>query len=369
MTKIWAGDPWAGRLKLLQLAYLLMYPLPWLSAAPGESRPTAVAVAASALGIAAFLVLYFRGYGATTWPRLACAFAMLAIGLALEPFGGVWSVFAVYAASLCGFARPAWLGATGVVAVLSVLGAFGLALRWSPWDWGAGVFFGAIVGIGAVFVADIAERNQALAAARDETRRFAVLAERERIARDLHDLLGHTLTLVAVKADLARRLIDSDAAAARREIEEIHTAARAALADVRAAVSGMRSTTLAAELSAARRAFESAGIIYTGETTAEPLPPQMETTLAYVIREAATNVIRHSGARHCRITLACAAGEAALEIVDDGCGAAGCGGRIVEGQGVGGMRQRLAALRGALELHAESGLRLLARIPLEDESP
>ena len=344
------------RLRLVFLAYLLMYPLPWL-----EHRPTGIAVIASALGIAGFLALYFRSYGQRTWARIPTGFAVLAIGFALHDCGGVWSVFAVYAASMVGFARPARLGLAAVATIVLCVGVFGLALRSAPWDWGPAVFFGAIIGVVSVFLGTMQEHNAALAAAREESRRLSVVAERERIARDLHDVLGHTLTLVAIKADLARKLIERDPAAARREVEEIHTAARAALADVRADVSGMRSTTLAAELSEARRALADAGIALTSETTNEPMPPQIETALAYVIREAATNVIRHSGARACRITLVREGADAALAITDDG-----RGGAIVEGHGLTGMRQRLAALRGALELEADGGMHLRVRVPLSE---
>jgi two-component system sensor histidine kinase DesK len=351
-----AADPSANRLQWLMLAYLLMYPVPWL-----QQRPTALAVAASGAGIAVFLVLYFRAYGAALAPRFAYSFGMLGIGFALYRCGGIWTVFAVYAASTLGFARPGRYGAIGVGLVLALLTAFGFGLHVSPWEWGPGVFFGALVGVGATFLGAINARNIALAAAREESRHLAVVAERERIARDLHDVLGHTLTVVAVKADLARKLIDRDPVAAALEIEEIHATARAALAEVRIAVTGMRSTTLAQELAAARSALESAGIAVTSVMTQEPLPPLVETALAYVIREAATNVLRHSGARHCRITLAREGAEAALEIHDDG-----QGGRIVEGNGVSGMRQRLLGIRGALELREESGMHLFARAPIAE---
>jgi two-component system sensor histidine kinase DesK len=350
-----SNDLTQRRLQLLFLAYLLMYPLPWL-----EHRPTTGAVATSAVGVAAFLILYFRGYWTLGWTRLAYGLGILGIGFSLYRCGGVWSVFAVYAASMAGFSRPGRTAAIGVMLVLALVAGFGIATGLSPWEWGPGVFFGAIVGIAGIFIGAINERNSLLAASREESRQLAVLAERERIARDLHDVLGHTLTLVAVKADLARRLLDADPGAARREIDEIHASARAALGEVRVAVSGMRSTTLAAELSAARHALETAGITVDSETTSEPLPPLVETTLAFVIREAATNVIRHSGARRCRITLARVGLEASLEIRDDG-----HGGGVVEGHGLAGMRQRLAVIRGALELRGDSGMSLLARVPLE----
>ena len=347
-------DKSARRLQWLTLAYLLLYPVPWL-----ERRPDGVAVAASAAGIAAFLPLYFRGYGAALRARFACALGILAIGFALYGCGGIWSVFAVYAAATLGFARPGRFAAIGVALVLVLLAAFGIGLDVSPWEWGSGIFFSTIVGVGAIFAGAINARNSALAAAREESRHLAVIAERERIARDLHDVLGHTLTVVAVKADLARKLLERDPRAARDEIEAIHTTARAALGEVRIAVNGMRSTTLAQELAAARSALESAGIVVISEMTQEALPPLVETALAYVIREAATNVLRHSGARRCRIKLAREGSEAALEIHDDGAGRA-----IVEGHGVSGMRQRLMAVRGGLELRGESGVHLFARAPI-----
>jgi len=352
-----SADRTARRLRLLILAYLLMYPLPWLA-----QRPTVAGLAASALGIAVFLVLYFRVWNLVGWRRLPFASGMLLLGFALEPFGGVWSVFAVYAATTAGFTRPGRVGALGVTLMLLALTLFGLVLRLSPWEWLPALFFGAIAGSAATFMGAIAARNAALVEAREESRRLAVSAERERIARDLHDVLGHTLTVVAVKADLARKLLDRDVPAVRRELDEIHATVRAALADVRIAVSGMRSTTLAQELDEARRALASAGISLESAANAGDLPPLIETALAFVVREAATNVIRHSGARSCRITLSREGAEAALEIADDG-----HGGGVVEGNGLTGMRQRLAGIRGVLELGGDSGMRVRVRVPLAEQ--
>ena len=348
------------RLRLLSLAYLLMYPVPWILQG---SPPDTAAVLASVLGVTVFLALYFFGYFLNGWQRLPIAAAMVGIGFSLAPYGGIWNVFIVYAASLAGFGRPAVVGIVGVAGVLVGTCVIALALGLPPAAWGAGIFFGTILGVAGIFIAEMNERNEELARAREATRQFAVIAERERIARDLHDVLGHTLTLVAVKADLARKLLDRDREGAAREIGEIHAAARAALGEVRAAVTGMRSTTLAAELAAARSSLESAGIVVQSETTNEPLPPLVETALAYVIREAATNVIRHSGAKHCRITLARDGDHAQLQIEDDG-----RGGAVVEGNGVGGIRQRLAALRGALDVSGAAGMRLRATVPLGDEA-
>jgi two-component system sensor histidine kinase DesK len=355
-----AKDKAQRRLRLLTLAYLLMYPVPWFVRQPG---PGFAAIGASVLGVAVFLALYFYGYFIRGWSRLPVAAAILGIGFSLSAYGGMWNVFIIYAASLAGFGRPRNVGIVGVGGVLAVTLLMGLALGSSPWDYGIGIFFGGILGVAGIFLAEMNARNEELAQAREETRQFAILAERERIARDLHDVLGHTLTLVAVKADLARKLLERDPAGAAREIDEIHQSARAALTEVRSAVTGMRSTTLAAELAAARRSLESAGISVASDTTTEPLPPLIETALAYVIREAATNVIRHSGAKHCRITLARQGDRACLAIEDDG-----RGGAVVEGNGVTGIRERLATIRGALDVSGAAGMRLEASVPLGESA-
>jgi two-component system sensor histidine kinase DesK len=355
------------RIRLFVAGYLFMYPLPWIAHAP-----TPRGLLWSALGIAVFLPLYFHGYGQSGWRRLAYAWIFLGIGILLQPYGGMWMVFPVYACAQAGFSRPLRIAATGLASVLA-----GLALlsRLLGVDWDD-LLFGelicVIVGFCAVFMATINSRNDALARSREEARQLAVVAERERIARDLHDVLGHTLTLIAVKADLARKLMERDADAARREVEEIHQSARSALADVRAAVSGMRSTTLATELEQARRALASAGIACTGAAAPATLPPRVDVALGYVLREATTNVIRHSAARSCRIELQLDGQAVRLQVQDDGHGGAP-GGGITPGHGLKGMQQRLAAVGGTLSFEAPQpapgGMCLRARVPLGEEAP
>jgi two-component system sensor histidine kinase DesK len=342
-------------LRLIWLSYLLMYFIPWWFEHPGTA-----ALVGSLAGIVAFLPLYFLAYEVCGWRKLGIVAGMLAIGFLLEPCHGGWQVFPVFAAASVGYTRPARLGVLGVGGVVVATAAFGLALRLPLMLWGWGVFLGVVLGTAALFTATMTERDEQLAMAREDARRYAVLAERERIARDLHDVLGHTLTLVAMKADLARRLMDADPESALREIDEIHAAARASLGEIRTAVTGMRSTTLAAELVEARRTLESAGVALESTSPAEPLPPPVETALAYVIREAATNVARHSRAQHCRIHLWREGSLVRLVIQDNG-----RGGQPVEGQGMTGMRQRLGAVQGSLDVRGESGFRIEACVSLE----
>ena len=365
------------------LAYLLIYPLPWL-----RRPPELVDVLAAVIGVALFLPLYLAGFGRSDKRALHCGAAVAAIGLLLQPFGGVWGMFIVYACGLLGGVRPQRRAYGALAAVALAVAGLVLLQRVGLWDWLPTLFFGTMTAMVSMYSAAYATQSAELAASRDRERRLAVVAERERIARDLHDLLGHTLTVVAVKADLAGRLIDADPARAKAEIEDIHRTARAALADVRAAVTGMRSTRLATELVTARGALDSAGITLTLQGLPQPLPPQVETTLAFVLLEGVTNVVRHALAQHCRVDFGHHGGAVTLTIQDSRA-VAGAALSLPakvralshppqpqpqpqpqphEGHGISGMRQRLAAVGGTLTLCTTAdGTTLQARVPLPDE--
>lgn len=350
------------------LAYLLIYPLPWLS-----RPPALVDVLASLAGIAVFLPLYLAGFGRSDARALRCGAAVAAIGLALQPFGGIWGVFIVYACGLLGGVRPQRRAFGTLAAVALAVASLVLLQRIGLWDWLPTLFFSAMTAMVSMYSAAYAAQSAELAASRDRERRLAVVAERERIARDLHDLLGHTLTAVAVKADLASRLIDADPVRAKAEIEDIHRTARAALADVRAAVTGMRSTSLARDLATARGALNSAGIALTLSGPAQPLPPQVENALAFVLLEGVTNIVRHATAQQCRVDFGHPAGAVTLTIQDShdiaepALALAQQGVPLLarEGHGISGMRQRLSAVGGTLTLcSTPEGTTLLARVPL-----
>src|SRR5215831_1708465 len=157
--------------------------------------------------------------------------------------------------------------------------------------------------------------------ARAELARTAVAEERLRISRDLHDLLGHSLSLITLKSELAGRMIESDPQRAAREIAELETVARRSLAEVRQAVTGYRQPGLAAELTAARRMLAAAGIdCRVDAPVSYDLPPEVDALLAWTVREAGTNVVRHSGARHAKILVTVTGTSASAELTDDGAG-------------------------------------------------
>ncbi|MEU8347569.1 histidine kinase [Spirillospora sp. NPDC048832] len=199
-------------------------------------------------------------------------------------------------------------------------------------------------------------------AARDALARLAVTEERLRFSRDLHDLLGHSLSLIAVKSELAMRMAGTDPERAGAEMADVRHAAREALREVRAAVSGYRAVELDAELAGVRAVLEAAGVRCEAGAPPDGLPPEVRSVLAWVIREGATNVIKHSEARRCAISITSHGGSVVLEMVNDGARAAGGPG----GSGLTGLAERAAVLGGevAFGRRGRDEFLLRAAVPL-----
>ncbi|MBC6457099.1 sensor histidine kinase [Actinomadura sp. HBU206391] len=204
-------------------------------------------------------------------------------------------------------------------------------------------------------------------AAREAQTRLAVIEERLRFARDLHDLLGHNLSLIAVKSELAIRMADGDTGRAKAEMIDVRQAAREALREVRAAVRGYRVVELDAELAGVRAVLEAAGVRCTVAEPPGDLPPAVRGVLAWVVREGATNVLKHSDARRCEISFAPVEGSVVLEMVNDGAHPAGAD----IGTGLTGLNERTAVLGGSItaEHAGQSRFLLRAAIPLPERAP
>jgi two-component system sensor histidine kinase DesK len=202
-----------------------------------------------------------------------------------------------------------------------------------------------------------------LRSAREEIARLAVSEERLRIARDLHDLLGHTLSLVALKTELAAKLVETAPARARAELEEVNRVSRVALTEVREAVQGYRRLAFDDALEGAEAALAAAGIDYRVESDATDLPAEVESVVAWALREATTNVVRHSGARSCAIRLAADSESVSLQVDDDGTPPADSS---RNGAGLAGLAERARRLHGTLDAGArlEGGFRLRLTVPL-----
>jgi two-component system sensor histidine kinase DesK len=208
--------------------------------------------------------------------------------------------------------------------------------------------------------------------ARQELAHQAVMEERLRVARDLHDLLGHTLSLIALKSELARRLIEKDSPQAAQEVIEIERAARQALREVRETITGYRQQTLSSELDAGRQILEAAGITCRIENTIKFLPPDLDVALAWTVREGVTNVIRHSRAKLCTIRISRNDIMVRAEVINDGY--RGPENLVNEpGTGISGLTERIGALGGTItacpySLENKPGFHLLAELPLQANS-
>lgn len=216
---------------------------------------------------------------------------------------------------------------------------------------GAALSYGVVVsGLAVWGVQQMIARNVELSAAQQEIARLAVTEERARTARDLHDILGHSLTVITVKAELAGRLIRLDPARAEREVNDLERLSREALADVRRTVSGHRSVTLTSELVSARAALDAAGIEADLPTAVDEVPGEWRELFGWVVREGTTNIVRHSGAEHCVVT----AGRNLVEIADDGRGPTSQPADTKAGSGLAGLRERVERAGGVLTVGRSS---------------
>lgn len=320
---------------------------------------------------AVFLLLFYCGYYRDRRRLPWYALGIAALAFLVTPYNPGAQGYMIYACSFFAFCGPPRRALTWMVAVLALYAVQWLWLGWTPLYLVSAVVVGLAVGLMNISFARKAQADAALILSHDEVRRLAALAERERIGRDLHDLLGHTLSLVALKSELAGKLLQREdspqsRAAAQREIGEVTRVARDALAQVRAAVTGIRAAGMAAELASAKLLLECDGIAFKSAIDdrgldGNALPPRVETALAMTVREAVTNIQRHARAQQAEIAFEMAGGEAVLRIVDDG-----RGGAIVPGNGLGGMRERIEALGGRLRIDSGSGrgTRIEARLPL-----
>ncbi|SDQ83636.1 sensor histidine kinase [Pseudoxanthomonas sp. CF125] len=297
---------------------------------------------------AVFLLLFHRfHYGRH---RLPINLAIAALGFALLPYNPGSQSYIIYA---CAFFPFCMGGRKAMLAILALLAAYATAWHAAhiPMIYmSSGVIAGVVVGLFNIGMRQKLRSEAQLRLSHEEVRRLAALAERERIGRDLHDLLGHTLSLVALKSNLASRLIGHDPAAARKEMDDVSDVARDALTQVRRAVSGIRAAGLAAELASARLLLESDGVRFNYEMSEVALSAEQETVLALAVREAVTNIQRHARAAGASVSLRSADQQVSLRIQDDG-----RGGAIVPGNGLCGMRERIESLGGRLRVDAAPG--------------
>jgi len=205
------------------------------------------------------------------------------------------------------------------------------------------------LGLDMIGVSRMGSAIRELHTARQELARLKVEEERLRLSRDLHDLLGHTLSMITLKSELARHLVQEEPERCAQELSEIERVARQTLREVREAVAGYRQPRLEGELEGARQLLEAAGITYQIEPITQALPLALDAVLAWTVREGVTNVIRHSRARHCLIQLSLKNSKVGAEVLNDGGRREQVESTVRPGLGLAGLRERVSALGGHLE--------------------
>ena len=366
---------WTPYAWLIYLAPLFLAPLP---------RPAAWELPLAGLVVLIFVVLYFRVFWLTGRDQvlLTCGIALLAV--LYTPINPGGSSLFIYAGAFFGMTLRRGAAVRAILALLAVIALEAWLIPLSIVSWLPAVIFTPLIGMINNHFHESSRDNARLKLAQDEVERLAKLDERERIARDLHDLLGHTLSVVTLKSELAERLLDQagvdDPATeqlerVRDEIRDIQDLSRKAMAEVRTSISGYRTHSLQSELAKARMALAAAQVHVEIISTPYSLDPDRETVAALALREAVTNVVRHSGALACSITLRTGTmpnptssdARSCFELIveDDGRGL-----RDEEGSGILGMRERVGGLGGTVDLidrggrPFRGGCRLHVRLPM-----
>jgi two-component system sensor histidine kinase DesK len=343
---------------LLWLSYLAFLFVPWVDPAWDLKwlPPTLIS-------IPLFLILFFAHDRARRTTGLWQPLSIGALGLALVPFNPWGNTYLIFASAFTPFALPGLARPLMLTGAMLVAYAIETVIIGQPHY---ALLITALVSTiscaGNYFQVEGRRKNAALKESREEIQRLAQVAERERIGRDLHDLLGHTLSLIVLKAELAGKLISRDKRAAASEIAEMEQIARDALKQVRTAVSGMRAAGLQGEIASARAILESSQVKTTiRQDLGRPLPAAVEIALAMFLREAATNIHRHAQAKHAEVDLRMDREGVRLTVTDDG-----RGGIIAHGNGLTGLAERLRSLGGSFEVDSQPGrgTTLRARLPL-----
>jgi two-component system sensor histidine kinase DesK len=346
---------WSPLLWVLYLGFFFIDPI--------VSHASAKVWLLDGIGAAIFLIVYLGLFLLQNPFGLLHIAGMLALGVLYMPINGGACTFYIFAAAMLPFCVQTQTAAFIGLGIIGAIGAIeGLLLHVPGWTLFYSALFPVIIGAGNTFFAERNRMNRKLRKANEEVEHLAKVAERERIARDLHDVLGHTLSVITLKSELAGKLIDRDPARAGKEIREVEEISRQALSEVRDAIRGYRSKGLVAELAHAKSTLETAGVaVQCDAASTMTLPAMQESVLSLAVREGVTNVVRHAQARSCRLRIEQENGSCRLEIHDDGQGFS-----TVEGNGLRGMRERVEMLGGTLERTNRSGTMLIITLPLKE---
>ncbi|MEU8822597.1 sensor histidine kinase [Streptomyces sp. NPDC048636] len=336
-----------------------------------DGNHTALGTVCGGLGLLVFVAIYLMLVFRHTGRALSRATVLGALGtigtlaaVLTLTMGDDWLVLSVYVSVALGAVLPLRLSGWAIPLNTAFMVGIGVLVHGSHGLVSALVIPSLLGGFAMSGVRQMVRTTRALRAARATVAQLAANEERLRLARDLHDLLGHSLSLITLKSELAGRMLPDSPEQAAQQVADIEKVSRQALVDVREAVSGFRRPTLATELAGARTAFTAAGVAADLDRVPAGHPgltADQEGALAWALREAVTNVVRHSGARRCAVRLEESGGDLCLTVQDDGRGVTG-----PPGTGLTGLEERLQLAGGRLETGPgeDGGFTLRACVPL-----
>ncbi|WP_243405414.1 sensor histidine kinase [Solimicrobium silvestre] len=315
------------------------------------------------LTIVVFVPLYFGSLWVKNLRSVFFILSVCMLGVLWAPTNFGASVFFIFSAALCSRIEQSRLAFGMLAIVLAILGVVVLTFHLPSNFWFPSLIVSISVGATNILQSNLKRSREQLLRTQEEVAHMATIAERERISRDLHDLLGHTLSLITLKAELAGKLLARDVQACQQEIKDIENSARHALSEVRSAVSGYRQVGFSHELNNARNCLSAANIQLSTQIQTLPLTAATENVLALTLREAVTNIVRHANATHCEIKLELEMDFIVLQIQDNGVGVKNVA-AIQQGNGLIGMHERVNATGGRLALKVNNGLALQLFIPM-----
>jgi len=355
---------------------------PWIPPAQGKSgylwicslgflfwkyvyeAPSATELAFLMATVVVFVPIYFVSHWARNAHSVLCIALSCLFGVLWAPHNFGANCFFIFAAAMCAGIESVRKAYAVMVSVFSLAILVAFIAEWPLSFLVPCLVAGIPVSVAAIMNGSLQRSRNQLLRKQEEVEHMATIAERERISRDLHDLLGHTLSLITLKAELAGKLLERDAQACRKEIKDIETCARNALSEVRSAVTGYRQTGFAHELESARASLAAAQVELVATVQPFTLPAAAENVMSLALREAVTNIVRHAGgATRCDLSLVLRDGLILFRIADNGAAVADVA-AIRKGNGLIGMQERVAALGGRLALRADAGLAIELSLPM-----
>jgi len=308
------------------------------------------------------LVMFFPLYFSVFWLdkrfTLLPVVGILALGI-LTKIVPILCIYFAYAASLVGLVFNRQMATISIIGIVAVIGVESWIFGLDAGLWATNIIMVIVFGGFCLHTAETLRANKELRTKQDEIQRLATIAERERIARDLHDVLGHTLSLIILKSKLARKLTNTTETEAVKELQDIESISRDALQQVRTTIQGYRTIGLTGEVENAKQALKAAGITSDLKIDECTLNPRIESALTMLLRESITNVIRHTEAKHCNVKLSRDKDRLLFSVSDDGNGTV-----RREGSGISGMRERVKELGGQLLINDRGGVRISISLPV-----